>query len=118
MPCWAYAEGDNANPTSKTINLIFNGVGSGVLWGDVLWDSSQSWLLYDVAGTTSNFANLNLNAINWLDSGGNLFSTTGGGFSLGQSGQDVVLNYTVIPEPRAALLGSLGVLLLFRRRHR
>lgn len=99
-----------------TINLIFNGSGSTVLWDDIFWDTAQSWTLYDVAGTTSNFGNLNLNTIDWQDSGSNLFSTTGGIFSLGQSGQDVILNYTVIPEPRAALLGILGVLLLFRRR--
>jgi fibronectin-binding autotransporter adhesin len=99
-----------------TINLLFNGAGSNVLWSDVLWDSDQTWLLYDVAGTTTNFANLKLNTINWLDSGSNLFSTTGGSFSLGQSGQDVVLNYTAVPEPRAALLGGLGLLMLLRRR--
>jgi autotransporter-associated beta strand protein len=100
-----------------TINLSFNGAGSTVLWANVLWDANQSWLLYDVAGTTTNFANLNLNTINWLDSGGNLFSTTGGSFSLGQSGEDVVLNYAVVPEPNAAaLLGGFGMLALLRRR--
>ena len=99
-----------------TINLSFNGAGSTVLWANTLWDANQSWLLYDVAGTTSNFVNLNLATINWLDSAGNLFSTTGGNFSLGQSGQDVVLNYTVVPEPRAALLGAIGLLALLRRR--
>jgi autotransporter-associated beta strand protein len=101
---------------TTTINLSFNGAGSGVLWANALWDANQSWLLYDVAGTTSNFVNLNLATINWLDSAGNLFSTTGGNFSLGQSGQDVLLNYTVVPEPRAALLGAIGLLALLRRR--
>ena len=101
---------------TTTINLSFNGAGSGVLWANALWDANQSWLLYDVAGTTSNFVNLNLATINWLDSAGNLFSTTGGNFSLGQSGQDVLLNYTVVPEPSAALLGAIGLLSLLRRR--
>jgi autotransporter-associated beta strand protein len=101
---------------TTTINLSFNGAGSTVLWANALWDADQSWLLYDVAGTTSNFVKLNLATINWLDSGGNLFSTTGGSFTLGQSGQDVLLNYTAIPEPRAALLGGLGLLALLRRR--
>jgi autotransporter-associated beta strand protein len=100
-----------------TINLSFNGAGSTVLWANALWDANQSWLLYEVAGTTSSFVNLNLATINWLDSGGNLFSTTGGSFTLGQSGQDVVLNYAVVPEPNvAALLGGLGTFLLLRRR--
>lgn len=105
---------DFANTT--TIDLVFNAAGSSVLWSDTLWDSNQSWLIYDVAGTTFNFANLDLTTINWLDSGSNLFSTTGGSFSLGQNGEDVVLNYTIIPEPGAALLGSLGLLFLLRRR--
>ncbi|MEY3394697.1 MAG: hypothetical protein RL346_933 [Verrucomicrobiota bacterium] len=42
-----------------------------------------------------------------------------GSFSLVQSGTNLDLTYTtnyVIPEPKAALLGGLGILLLFRRR--
>ncbi|MEY3395394.1 MAG: hypothetical protein RL346_1630, partial [Verrucomicrobiota bacterium] len=41
-----------------------------------------------------------------------------GTWSLGLNGSNdaLVLNYTVIPEPKAALLGGLGILLLFRRR--
>ena len=99
-----------------TLNLSFAVAGSSVLWSDSLWNSAQSWTLYDVAGTTTNFSNLSINTINWLDSGGNLFSTTGGSFSLTQNVNDVVLNYTVVPEPRAALLGGLGLLALLRRR--
>jgi autotransporter-associated beta strand protein len=108
---------DFTNTTTTTINLSFNGAGSTVAWGDILWDSDQSWLLYDVAGTTSNFTHLNLATLDWLDKDGSFFSTTGGSFSLGQSGQDVVLNFTVIPEPNAAaLLGGFGILALLRRR--
>ncbi len=110
--------GGNLDFTNITaINLIFNGAGSSVLWADVLWGSNQSWLLYDVAGTTTNFANLSLNTSDWLDSGSNSFNTANvGSFSLGQSGQDIMLNFTAIPEPKAALLGCLGALLLLRRR--
>jgi hypothetical protein len=39
-----------------------------------------------------------------------------GSWSLASTGNDLVLSYTVIPEPKAALLGGLGILLLFRRR--
>jgi len=110
--------GGNLDFTHLTLlNLSFNAAGSNVLWADTFWDASQSWTLYDVAGNTSNFDNLNLNTINWLDSGGNLFSDTDSNFSLSQSGQDVILNYTFVPEPNvSALLGGLGMLVLLRRR--
>ena len=101
-----------------TLNLVFTATGSNVLWGNSLWDTDQSWTLYDVAGTTSNFGNLSLTTLNWLDSGSNAFDAArpGSSFSLSQSGQDVVLNYTAVPEPNvAALLGGLGVLALLRR---
>jgi autotransporter-associated beta strand protein len=35
---------------------------------------------------------------------------------LGNDDKDLMLSYTVIPEPKAAILGALGVVLLFRRR--
>ena len=86
---------------TTNLNLSFNGVGSTVLWSDSLWDSNQSWLLYDLIGlgSTTNIANLNLNTTNWLDSGSNLFSTAGGSFTLSQNGEDVMLNFTAVPEP-------------------
>ena len=112
--------GGNLDFTNITaINMAFNGGGSTVLWGNAFWDSAQSWTLYDVAGTTSNFANLSLNNFNWLDSGGGQFNTlrAGNSFTLTQIGNDVILNYAVVPEPNvAALLGGLGTLLLLRRR--
>jgi hypothetical protein len=33
-----------------------------------------------------------------------------------QSGSDYNLSFTAVPEPRAALLGGLGILMLLRRR--
>jgi autotransporter-associated beta strand protein len=111
---------DFTHPTN--INLSFNAVGSTVLWSDTLWDTNQSWLLYDVAGITTNIANLNLNlnTVNWLDSGSNLFSTAGGSFTLGQSGQDVMLNFSPIPEPSTygIALGATALALAAVRRQR
>ena len=100
------------------LNLAFATAGSGVLWSDSLWDTDQSWVLYDVAGTTTHLSNLSLTTSNWLDSGGNDFNTglPDGSFSLILSGNDVVLNYSAIPEPGTTLLGSLSLIALFRRR--
>jgi fibronectin-binding autotransporter adhesin len=111
-------DGDLDFTGATSLTLLFNGSGSTVNWTDSLWTSNQSWMIYDVSGTTTNFNNLQLSTIDWADSGGNLFNTSlnGSSFSLAQSGNDVILNYTVIPEPKAALLGGLGILLFLRRR--
>ena len=108
---------------ATTIDLVFNFAGSTVDWTDTFWDTSRTgtsgWLVYDVAGTTTNFQNLSVTAANWLDGSGGLFNTSNSGntFSLYQNGNDIYLNYNVIPEPNAAaLLGGLGTLMLLRRR--
>jgi hypothetical protein len=108
---------------ATTVNLVFNFAGSSVDWTDTFWDTSRTgtsgWLVYDVTGTTTNFANLSVTAANWLDGSGGLFNTSNSGnaFSLFQDGNDIYLNYTAIPEPNfAALLGGLGTLVLLRRR--
>ena len=108
---------------ATAVNLAFNFVGSSVDWTNAFWDTSRTgtagWLVYDVAGTTTNFTNLSVNTINWFDGSGASFDTynSGNTFSLYQDGNDIYLNYTVIPEPNvAALLGGLGTLLLLRRR--
>jgi autotransporter-associated beta strand protein len=103
---------------ATTIGLSFNGAGSAVLWSDAFWSTSRSWLFYDVTGATTNFANLSLAPLNWLDSGSNGFNAVrpGSFFALAQSGTDVVINYVAIPEPHAALFVGLGLLTLLRRR--
>jgi hypothetical protein len=47
----------------------------------------------------------------------NIYTGTFGlSFTDGASSDQIFLTYTAIPEPKAALLGCLGVLLLRRRR--
>ena len=79
-------------------------------------------MLYDVTGlgVTTNIANLNLTTINWLDSGSNLFSTAGGSFTLSQNGEDVMLNFSPIPEPSTygIALGAMALALAAVRRQR
>jgi len=101
---------------ATSLNLLFSG---DVLWSDSFWASTQSWTLYDVTTSTANFANLILSTTNWQDGGSNFFDSSARSantFTLSQSGQDVILNYNVIPEPSTALLGGLGLLALLRRR--
>ena len=107
---------------ATTINLDFDIAGSSVDWTDSFWDTSRTgtsgWLIYEVVGTTTNFSNLSVSVANWLDSSGASFDAAKAGntFSLYQDGQDIYLNYTVIPEPRTALLCSIGLLAILRRR--
>ncbi len=114
---------------ATTLSLVFDLAGSSVDWADssVDWaDSfwagaylgSDGWLLYQVAGSTSNFANLSLAESNWLDGGGNAFDTlrAKGEFSLYLDGSNIYLNYALIPEPASLALLAAGGLLALRRR--
>jgi hypothetical protein len=74
-------------------------------------DFTDVFKIIDIGGTLTNFfANV---------SNGGTLATIGneGTFKVYSSGNDVFLSeFTVIPEPRAGLLGGLGMLMLLRRR--
>jgi fibronectin-binding autotransporter adhesin len=70
--------------------------------------TSGTWRLFEYSGTLTNNI-LTLNSMPSLASGYSWSLDTG------TAGQ---VNLTVIPEPRAALLGGLGMLALLRRRRR
>jgi autotransporter-associated beta strand protein len=99
-----------------TSNLVFNGAGSTVEWADAFWDISRSWLVYDNANAASLASGTIFDTINVSqDSLGQTLLGSRGTFSWGVADTDVVLVYTAIPEPAAALLGGMGMLLLLRR---
>ena len=109
--------GDLAFASGSGITLNFGTTPSStVSWSNSFWSSSQSFLIYDVAGSTTGFTNLSLLNTSFTDATGAALDLLKGRFSLGQSGNDVFLNYTAIPEPSAgALLGfGLGGLVLTR----
>ena len=75
-------------------------------------EANRSWnILTTTTGITG------FNASEWQIVPGGFQDVETGTWSINQSGNNLVLNYTVIPEPNvAALLGGLGVLALLRRR--
>jgi autotransporter-associated beta strand protein len=93
---------------STNLALSFNAAGSTVDWADSFWNVNRSWLVLDLSsGVTTGIGNLSLGG-SLLDSLGNTLNpSTRGSFSLGQSGQDVVLNFVAVPEP-----GTYGVALI------
>lgn len=99
-----------------TSNLVFNTAGSTVNWASSFWDTNHNWLVYDNAsaptlGSVAVFDTVTISN----DSLGQAFAVTGGSFSWNRSGNDLYLQYS-IPEPRACLLGGIGMLILLRRR--
>lgn len=79
---------------------------------------TQSWTILTTTGGITGFDvadfAVNVGAINGTAGFSNALG--GGAFSLSATSNDLVLNFTAVPEPRAALLGSLGLLALLRRR--
>jgi fibronectin-binding autotransporter adhesin len=104
--------------TGVNTELVFNGTGSSVDWNDSFWDTDQSWLVFDNAGVPS-IAGLPTISLS-EDSGSNSLGDirAQASFSWDVQGNDVLLNYNVIPEPStwALLAGSLTALMVFRRR--
>ena len=72
---------------------------------------NRSWTILTSTGITG------FNAANWSINAAGFTDLEIGTWGIAQSGNDLVLSYTAIPEPSvAALLGGLGMLALLRRR--
>jgi autotransporter-associated beta strand protein len=87
--------------------------------GTTFGSGSYSWNLFDFASETGGFTGITLAdqySGTLTDAGSGVWGLTSG-FNTWQFSESTgVLGLTVVPEPRAALLGSLGMLMLLRRR--
>lgn len=104
--------------TGVTANLIFN-EGSSVDWSDSFWGSDQQWLLFSGASSLSASAGV----FSTINVGADSLSATLGSvrpdasFSFYNSGNDIYLQYTAVPEPSTmtTILLVLGVGFLLRQ---
>lgn len=101
--------------SASALSLVFDDPSSLVNWNDTFWNTDQEWLLYDVAGTTTNLGNLSINTASWGDGFGNVFATVrpDASFSLRQAtgSDDVLLSYVAVPEPGTLALAGCGLAL-------
>jgi T5SS/PEP-CTERM-associated repeat protein/autotransporter-associated beta strand protein len=95
---------------SNVLSLLFAGAGSLVDWTDSFWEVNRAWTVFDLAsGVTTGFSNLSLGG-SLLDANGlTLDPGTRGYFSLDQSGQDVTLRFTAVPEPSTYAMALAGL---------
>ncbi|MEN9667311.1 MAG: toxins and related Ca2+-binding domain, partial [Planctomycetota bacterium] len=108
---------------TNELSLSFAGAGSVVDWNDAFWDVNRVWTVFDLtSGVTTGFSNLSLGG-SFLDATGTALEGTRGYFSLGQIGQDVVLQFNVaaVPEPSTTAMALAGLAcggLMWRRRRK
>lgn len=92
--------------SSATLSLA----ATGIDYSAGVWDLDRSFILIAAGGATYSGSLFTLDT-----TGAGLFAPEGT-WSLSSGSGDVVLNWTAVPEPGAALLGGLGLLMLLRRR--
>ena len=97
-----------AGSNGITLNFGTTAGGSTVSWSDSFWSSNRSFLIYDVAVSTSGFSNLSLLNTSFNDASGAALAESQGRFTLSQLGSDVLLNYNAVPEPSTGTLLGFG----------
>ena len=101
---------------STTTNLVlnFDATGSTTDWTDTFWSSDQSWVIYSSSNAIQNANNLTLVQDNWLAGNGGSFNALRGpdnsSFALDTTNPNqIVLNFTAVPEPSTYAVMSLGL---------
>lgn len=94
---------------TTTLNLVFNGDGSTVVWANDLWATDQQWVVFNVAGTR--VGTLTMGVIS-ADKNGVLLAAIrpNASFSTTTSGNDILVSYSAIPEPSIAIQPSGGAI--------
>jgi autotransporter-associated beta strand protein len=82
--------------------------------------TNYSWILASTTTGITGFDATNFILNVGTNNGTSGFSNAldGGAFTISQSGNSLLLNYTAVPEPSVAVLSGMGLLALLRRRRR
>ncbi|MEY4243903.1 MAG: hypothetical protein RLZZ245_1488 [Verrucomicrobiota bacterium] len=108
------ALGNSLNLTGGSGSYVLNilSLTAGNIGGDApdFSEIDRSWTLLSSTGITG------FDAANWTLNTSGFTSQEGGNWTIGQTGNDLTLTYTAVPEPGGALIGGLGMLALLRRR--
>jgi autotransporter-associated beta strand protein len=123
-PGWDLINGSGALTITATSGSQFNLLLSSLalsnaagLVHDFDNTASYNWLIADFASITGFAANVfSINTTGFTNTLNGTFGVVLGDTVLGGDNSQIYLTYTSIPEPRAALLGGLGLLMLLRRR--
>jgi autotransporter-associated beta strand protein len=124
--------GPGVNPSGHDyINLTGSGAAGALTYGGtmtldigtIFGGGSYTWNLFDFASETGGFTGITLadqysGTLSESTLGSGVWGLTSGDntWSFTESSGVLGLTVVVVPEPRAALLGSLGMLMLLRRR--
>lgn len=100
-----------SNGSGITLDFGTTAGGSMVDWSNSFWDAAQTWTFLTVAGTTTGFANLSLLNTSFLDASGNSLNATrsDASFMIAQSGNNILVSYSAVPEPSTGLLFFVGM---------
>ena len=104
----------SSSPITLDLVSMLNDTDAGLL---AVWDENENATWAGFVTTTGGITDFAANKFVFTTL--NFLNTLNGTFNVSQEGNNLNLNYVTnyaIPEPKAALLGGLGLLLLLRRR--
>lgn len=111
--------GSLAIATGASVDLIFNsaladGTPSTVSWTDPFWNVDRSWVAIDASLAANGFSGQFVRGTVGNDSfGASLTSVRANAiFAIANSGQNVVVSYTAVPEPSTFILTCFGLTLV------
>ena len=92
------------------VDLKFDSQGSTVSWNDPFWAQNETFIMYDVGGTTTGVSNVQVASSTFNDAFSNSLESVrpGAHFLIQQQGNDVAVVYFATPEPSTWVMALVG----------